>query len=157
MAPLVVQWKIEGKISHGRSLIRWTDLVRSVTGSSQRQLPLHRGQRLMRVNRRSCRDPIIIHFVKSASEEIPLLQVHPAAYCCTCFIPISYLLVSIWILIALYFAASVLLFYGLVQVSLTFIVIILSSSKTPTVGDKVQGLPNRLELENSALPQVKNL
>ncbi|XP_073945774.1 uncharacterized protein isoform X1 [Choristoneura fumiferana] len=54
--------------------------------------------------------------LKSGSLIVAVLGiVHPAAYCCTCFIPISYLLVSIWILVALYFAASVLLFYGLVQ------------------------------------------
>ncbi|XP_072949363.1 uncharacterized protein [Epargyreus clarus] len=41
--------------------------------------------------------------------------VHPMAYGCSLFIPISYLLVTIWILVALYFSASVVLFAGLAK------------------------------------------
>ncbi|XP_032518265.1 uncharacterized protein LOC116770769 [Danaus plexippus] len=41
--------------------------------------------------------------------------VHPMAYGCSFFIPLSYLLVTIWILVALYFAASVVLFFGLAK------------------------------------------
>ncbi|XP_022834706.1 pectinesterase inhibitor 10-like [Spodoptera litura] len=41
--------------------------------------------------------------------------VHPMAYGCTCFTPISYLIVTIWILVALFFAASVALFSGIVN------------------------------------------
>ncbi|XP_026332575.1 uncharacterized protein LOC113239703 [Hyposmocoma kahamanoa] len=38
--------------------------------------------------------------------------VHPLTYGCSFFMPISYLLVTVWILLALYFAASCLLFFG---------------------------------------------
>ncbi|KAL0878673.1 hypothetical protein ABMA27_003731 [Loxostege sticticalis] len=41
--------------------------------------------------------------------------VHPMAYGCSFFLPMSYLLVSIWILVALYFAASIVLFVGIVK------------------------------------------
>ncbi|CAK1542970.1 unnamed protein product [Leptosia nina] len=41
--------------------------------------------------------------------------VHPMAYGCSFFIPLSYLLVTVWILVALYFAASVVLFWGLAK------------------------------------------
>ncbi|CAG4961660.1 unnamed protein product [Colias eurytheme] len=41
--------------------------------------------------------------------------VHPIFYGCSFFIPLSYLLVTIWILVALYFAASVVLFWGLAK------------------------------------------
>ncbi|XP_013192485.1 uncharacterized protein LOC106136469 [Amyelois transitella] len=38
--------------------------------------------------------------------------VHPMAYGCSFFMSISYLIVTIWILVALFFAASVGLFFG---------------------------------------------
>ncbi|XP_047534331.1 uncharacterized protein LOC125068970 [Vanessa atalanta] len=41
--------------------------------------------------------------------------VHPMAYGCSFFIPLSYLLVTIWILVALFFAASILLFCGIAK------------------------------------------
>ncbi|XP_028176677.1 uncharacterized protein LOC135077882 isoform X1 [Ostrinia nubilalis] len=41
--------------------------------------------------------------------------VHPMAYGCSFFLPISYLLVTIWILVALYFASSIVLFFGLIK------------------------------------------
>ncbi|CAH2267514.1 jg22602 [Pararge aegeria aegeria] len=41
--------------------------------------------------------------------------VHPMAYGCTFFIPLSYLLVTMWILEALFFAASIVLFCGLAK------------------------------------------
>ncbi|CAB3228383.1 unnamed protein product [Arctia plantaginis] len=40
--------------------------------------------------------------------------IHPMAYGCTFFTPMSYLLLTIWILVALYFAASVALLFGLI-------------------------------------------
>ncbi|CAG5043712.1 unnamed protein product [Parnassius apollo] len=40
-------------------------------------------------------------------------MVHPLAYGCTFFMPLSYLLVTIWLLVALFFAASIALFCGL--------------------------------------------
>nr|XP_049700262.1 uncharacterized protein LOC110372169 isoform X1 [Helicoverpa armigera] len=39
--------------------------------------------------------------------------VHPMAHGCTFFMPLSYLLVTVWILVALFFAASIVLFWGL--------------------------------------------
>ncbi|CAK1582964.1 unnamed protein product [Parnassius mnemosyne] len=39
--------------------------------------------------------------------------VHPMAFGCSIFMPLSYLLVTIWILVALFFAASIALFCGL--------------------------------------------
>ncbi|XP_068632025.1 uncharacterized protein [Battus philenor] len=39
--------------------------------------------------------------------------VHPMAYGCSFFMPLSYLLVTIWLLVACYFAASVALFFGI--------------------------------------------
>ncbi|XP_013161886.1 PREDICTED: uncharacterized protein LOC106113598 [Papilio xuthus] len=39
--------------------------------------------------------------------------VHPMAFGCSFFMPLSYLLVTIWLLVACYFAASVCLFFGL--------------------------------------------
>ncbi|XP_059062779.1 uncharacterized protein LOC131855520 [Achroia grisella] len=41
--------------------------------------------------------------------------VHPMAYGCSLFMSISYLLVTIWILVALFFAASILLFCGVLK------------------------------------------
>ncbi|XP_030032835.1 uncharacterized protein LOC115449229 [Manduca sexta] len=41
--------------------------------------------------------------------------VHPMAYGCSFFVPMSYLLVTIWILVALFFAANVVLLFGLVK------------------------------------------
>ncbi|XP_045451809.1 uncharacterized protein LOC123660821 [Melitaea cinxia] len=41
--------------------------------------------------------------------------VHPMAYGCSFFVPLSYLLVTIWILVALFFAASILLFCGVAK------------------------------------------
>ncbi|VVC94630.1 unnamed protein product [Leptidea sinapis] len=49
----------------------------------------------------------------AALDDLP--QVHPMAYGCSIFIPISYLLVTIWILVALYFAISIVLLFGLQQ------------------------------------------
>ncbi|CAH0625312.1 unnamed protein product [Chrysodeixis includens] len=40
---------------------------------------------------------------------------HPMAYGCSLFMPISYLLVTIWILVTLFFASSVALFCGLAK------------------------------------------
>ncbi|XP_026741678.1 uncharacterized protein LOC113503785 [Trichoplusia ni] len=41
--------------------------------------------------------------------------VHPMAYGCSFFMPMSYLLVTIWILVALFFASSIVLFCGLAK------------------------------------------
>ncbi|KAM3955307.1 uncharacterized protein ACR2FA_010798 [Aphomia sociella] len=41
--------------------------------------------------------------------------VHPMAYGCSLFMPMSYLLVTIWILVALFFAASIVLFCGVLK------------------------------------------
>ncbi|XP_021205033.1 uncharacterized protein LOC101736719 isoform X3 [Bombyx mori] len=38
--------------------------------------------------------------------------IHPTSFGCTFFLPLSYLLVTIWIMVALFFAASVVLFCG---------------------------------------------
>ncbi|XP_045774015.1 uncharacterized protein LOC123873270 isoform X2 [Maniola jurtina] len=54
--------------------------------------------------------------LKTGSMIVAALGVlHPMAYGCTAFISLSYLLVTIWILVALFFAASVVLFCGIVQ------------------------------------------
>ncbi|XP_039757389.1 uncharacterized protein LOC120631776 [Pararge aegeria] len=55
--------------------------------------------------------------------------VHPMAYGCTFFIPLSYLLVTIWILVALFFAASIVLFF----VTIYFILVVNSHRKTLSV------------------------
>ncbi|RVE43897.1 hypothetical protein evm_011459 [Chilo suppressalis] len=41
--------------------------------------------------------------------------VHPMSYGCTIYQPLSYLLVTIWILGALYFAASIVLLVGVIE------------------------------------------
>ncbi|CAH0686385.1 unnamed protein product [Spodoptera exigua] len=41
--------------------------------------------------------------------------IHPMVYGCSCFTPISYLIVTIWILVALFFAASIALYSGIVN------------------------------------------
>ncbi|CAH1637014.1 unnamed protein product [Spodoptera littoralis] len=54
-------------------------------------------------------------YLQNLLHHLNTFQVHPMAYGCTCFTPISYLIVTIWILVALFFAASVALFCGIVN------------------------------------------
>ncbi|XP_034832686.1 uncharacterized protein [Maniola hyperantus] len=42
-------------------------------------------------------------------------MLQPMAYGCTVFKPLSYLLLTIWILVALFFVASIVLFCGVIQ------------------------------------------
>ncbi|KAJ8720081.1 hypothetical protein PYW07_012124 [Mythimna separata] len=50
-----------------------------------------------------------------------LCVLHPTIYGCTIFMPVSYLLLTIWFLLALFFIASILLFVGLTNSDTTLI------------------------------------
>ncbi|CAH2041623.1 unnamed protein product, partial [Iphiclides podalirius] len=56
----------------------------------------------------------IFYILPTSRILLPILSVHPMSYGCSFFMPLSYLLLTIWILVACYFAASVTLFFGLV-------------------------------------------